>query len=90
METNTIEETVEQVQQIHNDKVDAIKEALKELSPPLIDSLNEYVSFLIEKERKHKVFVERILEIEANSDTVIFDSVEEAMEAIRNRYDFIR
>ncbi|KJU84466.1 hypothetical protein MBAV_003340, partial [Candidatus Magnetobacterium bavaricum] len=28
------EETVEQVQQIHNDKVDAIKEALKELSPP--------------------------------------------------------
>ncbi len=84
MEANTIEKPVEQTEQVYNNKVEAIKEALRELSPPLIDSLSDYVSFLLEKEKRHKAFIERILDIETNSDTVIFDSVEEAMEVIRN------
>ncbi len=84
METMIIQKPIEQVENPESLKVEVIKEALKELSPPLIDSLHEYVNFLLEKEKKHRAFVERVLNIKANSDTITFDSVEEAMEAIRN------
>ncbi|MCI4624928.1 MAG: hypothetical protein L3V56_03105 [Candidatus Magnetoovum sp. WYHC-5] len=77
-------ETTEQEKQIYNDKVEVIKEALKELSPPLIDSLHEYVTFLLEKEKRHRAFVKETLDAAADPDYLEFDSVEEAMEAIRN------
>ena len=83
METLTISYT-EQAEQANGYKIETITEALKELSPPLIDSLYEYVIFLVEKEKKHRAFVKETIEIEVNSDTITFDSVEEAMEAIRN------
>ncbi len=84
METNIIQNPIEQVENTETLKVEAIKEVLKKLSPPLIDSLYDYAAFLLEKEKTHRAFVEETLEIEANSDTITFDSVEEAMEAIRN------
>ncbi|MCI4626808.1 MAG: hypothetical protein L3V56_12735 [Candidatus Magnetoovum sp. WYHC-5] len=81
METTIIQNPVEQTEAY---KIEAIKEALKELSPKLIDSLYEYVVFLLEKEKKHKEFVERILVIEANPDYVEFDTAEDLVEAIVN------
>ncbi len=80
MEVLTIE-TTEQEKQICNDKVEVIKEALKELSPPLIDSLHEYVIFLLEKEKKHRAFVERVLDAK-KEPTIQFQSAQEAFQAI--------
>ncbi|KJR40116.1 hypothetical protein MCHI_003988 [Candidatus Magnetoovum chiemensis] len=76
--TNTIQEPVEQAE---NEKAEAIKEAIKELSTPLIDSLYEYVTFLTEKEKKHKAFVERVLAAE-KEPTIKFQSAKDAFKAI--------
>lgn len=57
---------------------------LRNLSEDTLKEVRDFIAFLIEKERKRKAFVERIHKIEAESDTVTFDSVKEAMEAIRN------
>ncbi len=68
---------------IQESKVQVINKAIAELSPVLIDALHEYVLFLVERERKHKAFVERVLSAEKES-SVICNSVDELMQAIDN------
>jgi len=68
-------------------KTDAISDIhamLPKLPARRIQEVRDYISFLIAREKKHEMFVKRVLEIDKNSDTLQFESVEEAMEAIRN------
>ncbi|MCX5810460.1 MAG: hypothetical protein NTX36_14015 [Proteobacteria bacterium] len=67
-----------------NVAISDIHEMLPKLPARRIQEIRDYISFLVEKEKKHRAFVKRVLEIEKNSDTVVFNSAEEAMEAIRN------
>ncbi|MBF0540827.1 MAG: hypothetical protein HQK91_05190 [Nitrospirae bacterium] len=69
---------------ISNPVISEINNMLQGLSEETLIEINHYVSFMTEKERKHKAFVEETLKIEAESDTVTFNSVDEAMDAIRN------
>ncbi|MFN3395635.1 MAG: hypothetical protein ACK4Z9_02415 [Thermodesulfovibrionales bacterium] len=69
---------------IASQQIDEIKEMLGSLSEDALKEVRDFIAFLAEKERRRKAFVERICKIEAESDTVTFDSVKEAMEAIRN------
>jgi hypothetical protein len=65
-------------------QIDNIKEMLTRLSDGALTEVRDFVTFLLEKERKRKAFEERVLKIEQKSDTMVFESAEEAMRAIRN------
>mgnify|MGYP001611965673 CR=1 FL=1 len=65
-------------------EIEHIKEMLPKLSKTALHELCTFANFLTEKEKKHKAFEQRLSKIEAESDTVTFDSVEDAMNAIRN------
>ncbi|MBF0337404.1 MAG: hypothetical protein HQL05_06185 [Nitrospirae bacterium] len=58
-----------------------IKAATVQLSPESILVLQDFVAFLVEKERKHDAFVQRVLEAE-KEPLICFDSAEEAFNAI--------
>lgn len=63
---------------------DNIKDMLPNLSKDAIVEVKDFVAFLLEKERKHNIFVNETLKVEQDSDTVKFDTAKEAMETIRN------
>ena len=65
-------------------EISDIDEMLIELPKKRIQEVRDFVGYLLDKEKKRKAFEERILKIERESDTVTFDSVEEAMNTIRN------
>lgn len=65
-------------------EISDIDEMLQALPAKKLHAVKDFVGYLLEKEKKHKAFEERILKIESESDTVAFDTVEEAMNAIRN------
>lgn len=67
--------------------IDEIKEMLEGLSEEGIQEVKDFIFFLKEKEAKKKAFEERILKIEAESDTATFNTAREAMEAIKNWSD---
>lgn len=69
---------------ITSHQIDEITEMLEALSEEGLKEVKDFIAFLREKEAKRKAFEERILGIEAESDTVAFDSAEEAMKAIKN------
>lgn len=79
MERETIAEGTEYAKY-----VEEIKNTLPDLSPASIGAFYEYVSFLREKDRKHKAFQKRILAIDSQSDTLTFTTAEEALSAIVN------
>jgi hypothetical protein len=64
-----------------------INDKLNGLSEETLIEINHYVSYMTEKERKHKAFVDRVLKIEAEDDSIICNSAEEFMEAIHNAED---
>ncbi|MCL5061871.1 MAG: hypothetical protein M1443_01490 [Nitrospirae bacterium] len=65
-------------------EISDIDEMLLKLSEERLQEVMDFIGYLLEKEKKRKAFEERILKIEQESDTVTFDSVEDAMNAIRN------
>ena len=65
-------------------EMEQIKEMLPMLSLPALREAKDFIQYLLEKEKKHKAFEQRLQKIEEESDTVTFDSVEDAMDAIRN------
>jgi hypothetical protein len=65
-------------------EIDHIKEMLLKLSEERLQEVRDFIGYLLEKEKKRKAFEDRIANIEQESDTVTFDSVEDAMNAIRN------
>lgn len=48
-----------------------------------IQAVRDYVSYLLEREKKHKAFVKRVLQAEKEPG-IICNSVDEAMKAILN------
>ncbi|MBF0554919.1 MAG: hypothetical protein HQK96_10260 [Nitrospirae bacterium] len=69
------------------EQIENIKEILPILSSDSITALNEYVSFLLEKEKRHNDFVKRIIEIEGNPDYLDFENSKDLMDAIVNWED---
>jgi hypothetical protein len=65
-------------------EIEYIKEMLPVLSETDILELKDFMAYLLYKKKKRKAFEDRLDKIERESDTVGFDSVEEAMNAIRN------
>jgi chorismate mutase len=65
-------------------EIDYIDEMLLKLSKERLQEVRDFIGYLLEKEKKRKAFEDRIANIEQESDTVTFDSVEDAMNAIRN------
>jgi len=60
-----------------------IHEMLPKLPAKRIQEVRDYISFLVEKEKKHRAFVKRVLEAE-KEPTMVFETVDEAMQAILN------
>jgi hypothetical protein len=65
-------------------EIEHIKEMLPLLSEADIQELRDFAAYLIYKSKKRKAFEERLDKIESESDTVAFNTVDEAMDAIRN------
>lgn len=73
MGVDTLEET--------DNRVKHIKQALSQLSDQSILVLHEHTAFLLDRERKHKAFIEETLKAERNPDTAIFNTADELIEA---------
>lgn len=72
---------------IKNTAISEIDQMLLQLPTPKIREVKDYVGYLIDKakkERKRMAFEKRVLKIMDESDTVKYDTVEEAMKAIRS------
>ena len=64
-----------------------IKELLPGLSEDILHELRTFIDYLVDRERRRKALVERVLKAEKEPDTVICNSVEEAMQAIYDTPD---
>lgn len=68
-------------------EISEIGEMLLNLSDERLKEVRDFVGYLVEREKKHKAFVERVLKAEQEHDSIICNSVEEAMQAILNAPD---
>jgi rubrerythrin len=68
-------------------EIENINEILTALSKAALHEVRDFASYLADKERRHKEFVEQTLKAEKEPDTVMCKSVEEAMQAIYNAPD---
>lgn len=84
--SETITETAPEAA-VANPDIEWISKTLPELSAERIKETADFVSFLIEKEHKHKAFVEETLAVIANPDYITCNTAEEVMNAIRNADD---
>lgn len=64
-------------------EISDIDEMLLKLPKKRIQEVRDFVGYLLEKEKKHKAFEERVIEA-AKEQRVKFESVDEAMKAIRD------
>lgn len=62
-------------------EISDIDEMLASLPKNKIHEVRDFVGYLLEKEKKHKAFVERVLKAE-QEPPIRFKSVEEAVKAI--------
>ncbi|ODS31852.1 MAG: hypothetical protein SCARUB_03029 [Candidatus Scalindua rubra] len=60
------------------DTINRIDDLLSKLSDENLKEVEDFITFLIEKERKHRVFEDRILKADSEL-TIKFDSVDEAI-----------
>jgi len=65
-------------------EISEIDEMLQKLSDERLKEVRDFIGYLLEREKKHKKFVEWVLKAEKEHDSVICNSVEEAMQAILN------
>jgi rubrerythrin len=65
-------------------EISEIDEMLQKLSDERLKEVRDFIGYLLEREKRHKKFVERVLKAEKEHDSVICNSVEEAMQAILN------
>lgn len=68
-------------------EISDIGEMLHKLPKRRIQEVRDFVGYLIEKEKKRKAFEERVLKAVSEPDAVEFDTLEEAMDAIRSWRD---
>jgi rubrerythrin len=66
-----------------NVAISDIHEMLPKLPARRVREIRDYISFLVEKEKKHKAFAKRVLEAE-KEPTTVFETIDEAMQAILN------
>ncbi len=64
-------------------EISDIDEMILKLPEEKIQEVRDYVGYLLEKEKKHRAFVKRVLKAE-KEPRIRFNSVDEAMKAIRN------
>ena len=64
-------------------EISDIDEMLLKLPKKRIQEVRDFVGYLLEKEKKRKAFEERVIEA-AKEPRVKFDSIDEAMKAIRD------
>ncbi|WP_420266752.1 hypothetical protein [Candidatus Magnetominusculus dajiuhuensis] len=64
--------------------IERINEMLKGLSPETIASIVAFIASQADRERRHNEFVAETLAAEQEPDSIICDTAEEVMEAIRN------
>jgi len=64
-------------------EIDHIKELLPKLSEPALSEVRDFVQYILEKQKRRKAFVDRVLKAEKEIP-IRFKSVKEAMQAIRN------
>jgi len=67
--------------------ISEIDEMLLNLSEERLQEVKDFIGYLLEREKKHHAFVERVLKAEQEHDSIICNSVEEAMQAILNAPD---
>ncbi|MEO5358184.1 MAG: hypothetical protein H7844_12935 [Nitrospirae bacterium YQR-1] len=63
--------------------IERIDETLRSLSIERLKEVSDFAAYLADKERRHKEFVEETLRFE-QEEGYTFDTVEEAMEFIKN------
>lgn len=63
-------------------EISDIDEMLHALPAKKLHEVRDFVGYLLEKEKKHKAFVRRVLKAEKEPG-IVCDSVEEAMKLIR-------
>ncbi len=68
-------------------EIERIKEILPMLPETALHELRAFTDYLADRERRRKALVERVLKAEREPDSVICNSVEEAMQAILNAPD---
>jgi len=68
-------------------KIDDIKEILATLPESALYEVRDFAFYLADRERRRRELVERVRKAEENPDSVICNSVEEAMQAIYNTPD---
>lgn len=68
-------------------EISDIDEMLRLLPEQALHEIRDFTAYLVDRERRRKALVERVLKAEQNPDTVICNSVEEAMQAIMNAPD---
>ena len=67
--------------------IDDVKELLPNLSDDALREVRDFAAYLLDRDRRRKVLVERVLKAEQNPDTTICHSPEEFMQAILNADD---
>lgn len=68
-------------------EIEYIKEMLPMLSETELHELKDFTAYLIDRNRRRKELVERVLKAEQNPDTVVCTSPEEFVQAIMNVND---
>lgn len=63
-------------------EIEYINEMLPRLSDPALLEVRDFIRYLLEKQKKRKAFVDRVLKAEKETP-IRFKSVKEAMQAIR-------
>jgi lauroyl/myristoyl acyltransferase len=68
-------------------EIDHIKEMLSMLPETALHELRTFAAYLADRERRRKELVERVLKAEQEHDSIICNSVEDAMQTIYNTPD---
>jgi hypothetical protein len=63
------------------DEIETIKDMLPKLTEPALIEVRDFIGYILEKQRKRKSFVDRILKAEKETP-IRFNSVEDAVKAV--------
>lgn len=64
-------------------EIENINEMLPKLSKPALHEAKDFVQYLLEKQKKRKAFVDRVLKAEQKTP-IRFNSVDDAVKAVFN------
>ena len=67
-------------------EIEHIKEMLPMLSQPYLHEARDFIRYLLEKQKKRKAFVDRVLTAEQETP-IRFESVEDAVKAVFDETD---